>query len=90
METSGAALHDIYILLPCVDMIQSINQSINWLLTLRGLSLQLQRLAAGLLAQGVTPVDTLWVWEAQLGIPPNIHPTPQDLCRAEDTKELIS
>lgn len=38
--------------------------------------------AAILLIQDVRQIDVLGVWEAQLGVPPNIHCAQQDLCEA--------
>lgn len=32
------------------------------------------------LVKNVPPVDALWVRKAQLGVPPNIHTTKEDLC----------
>ena len=52
-----------------------------YLLTFRGP--RLQSVLPGvdvLLVQGVSPCDALGVWEAQLGVPPNVHATQQDLC----------
>lgn len=53
-------------------------------LTLRGPRLQSVQLGINvLLVQSVPPIDFLGVWEAQLGVPPNIHPTQEDLCRGD-------
>lgn len=52
------------------------------MLTIRGP--RLQPVLPGvdvLLIESVIPSDVLWVWEAKLGVPPNIHTTQQDLCR---------
>lgn len=59
-------------------MLHSFNQA----LTLRGPRLQsVQPGVVVLFIQSVPPVDILGVREAQVGIPPNIHPTQQDLFR---------
>lgn len=63
---------------------------VHQLLTFRGP--RLQAVPPGVvvvLVQSVSPIDALGVREAQLGVPPNIHHAQQDLCRGDDTREVM-
>lgn len=64
---------------------------VNQLLTVGGAGLQSMLTGVDVLpVQGVSPNDALGVWEAQLGVAPNIHPTHQDLCRGHKHKMISS